>query len=201
MEVALGHDAEGTSGGENPLSAIRIRVPSDAVRCSRLSAPEAVPRGHMSRLRRQRKVKAGAVRRSTKGRCEVTGPASSEVSPSNSLYGLEPNLRAGTRASKDFLTGAAGVGAAIVAGHYLEVLMPRAAVAVFVLDAGIGEPDVPIVVRQIVFTCPPRNLFGLTVRPAVAVLRASVALVEESLIVALQLVVEDDAPDPAASAP
>ena len=79
--------------------------------------------------------------------------------------------------------------------------MPRAAVAVFVLDTGIRKPDVPIVVRQIVFTRPPCNLFGLTARPPVAVLLAAIALVEESLIVALQLVVEDDAADLAASIP
>src|SRR5688572_21008469 len=96
--------------------------------------------------------------------------------------------------------GAAGVGAAIMAGHDLKILMPRAAVAVFVLDAGIREPDVPIVVRQVVFTRPPCNLFRLTVRPAVAVLLAAITLVQESLIVALQLVVEDDAPNPTALA-
>ena len=50
------------------------------------------------------------------------------------------------------------------------------------------------------FTRPPCNLFGLTVRPAVAVLLAAIALVEESLIVALQFVVEDDAPNPTALA-
>jgi len=93
------------------------------------------------------------------------------------------------------------VGTAVVAGHDLEILVPRAAVSVLVLDARIREPDVPIVVRQIAFTCPPRNLFGLTVRPTVAVLLAAIALVQESLIVALQLVVEDDALDPAATIP
>jgi hypothetical protein len=87
-----------------------------------------------------------------------------------------------------------------MAGNDLEILMPRAAVAVFVLDAGIGEPDVPIVVRQLVFPCPAGNLLRLTVRPTVAVLLAAIALVEESLIVALQLVVEDDAPNPTALA-
>ena len=92
------------------------------------------------------------------------------------------------------------MGAAIVAGHDLDVLMPRAAVAVLVLDAGVREPDVPIVVRQLVLPRPPRNLFGLTVRPAVAVLLAAIALVEEALIVALELVVEDDAPNPTALA-
>jgi hypothetical protein len=60
---------------------------------------------------------------------------------------------------------------------------------------------VPIVVRQLVFPRPSCNLFGLTVGPAAAILLASVALVEESLILALQLVVEYDAPDPAATIP
>ena len=41
---------------------------------------------------------------------------------------------------------------------------------------------------------------GSTVRPAVAVLLPAIAFVEESLIVALQLVVEDDALNPTALA-
>jgi hypothetical protein len=93
------------------------------------------------------------------------------------------------------------VGAAVVAGHDLEILMPRAAVSVLVLDPRVRKPDVTVVVRQLVFPGPSGNLFGLTVRPAVAVLLAAIALVEESLIVALQLVVEDDAPDSAATIP
>ncbi len=92
------------------------------------------------------------------------------------------------------------MGAAVVGGDNLDVLMPRAAVPVLVLDAGIREPDVPIVVRQFVLARPPRDLGGLAIRPAVAVLLASIALVEEPLIVALELVVEDDAPNPAALA-
>ena len=76
--------------------------------------------------------------------------------------------------------------------------MPRATVSVLVLNPRVREPHVPIVVRQLVFPCPACNLFGLTVRPAVAVLVAAIALVEESLIVAFQLVVEDDAPNPTA---
>ena len=101
-------------------------------------------------------------------------------------------------AGESGLGGAAGVGAAVVAGDDLDVLMPRAAVAVLVLDPGIRELDVPVVVRQLVFPRPPCNLLGLAVRPAVAVLLAAIALVQEPLIVALELVVEDDAPNPAA---
>ncbi|MBY0496319.1 MAG: hypothetical protein K2Y23_19090 [Cyanobacteria bacterium] len=91
------------------------------------------------------------------------------------------------------------MGAAIVAGHDLEILVPRAAVSVLVLDPGVRKPDVTVVVRQLVFPGPSGNLFGLTVWPAVAVLLAAIALVQEALIVALELVVEDDAPDTAAS--
>ena len=69
---------------------------------------------------------------------------------------------------------------------------------VFVLDAGIRESDVPIVVWQLVFPRPACNLFGLTVRPAVAVLLPSTAVVQEALIVAFELVVENDAAHPAA---
>jgi hypothetical protein len=92
------------------------------------------------------------------------------------------------------------VGAAVVGGHDLEILVPRATVSVVVLDAGIRETHVPIVVRQFRLARPAGNLFGLTVRTAVAVLVTAIALVEESLIVALQLVVEDDAPNPTALA-
>ena len=98
------------------------------------------------------------------------------------------------------MAAAAGVGATVMGGDDLDVLMPRAAVPVFVLDAGIREPDVPIVVRQLVLARPPRDLGGLAIRPAVAVLLPSIALVEEPLIVALELVVENDAPNPAALA-
>jgi len=93
------------------------------------------------------------------------------------------------------------MGTAIVAGDDLDILMPPTTVSVLVLDAGIRETHVPIVVRQFMLARPASNLFGLTVRPAVAVLLASVALVQEALIVALEFVVEDDSPDPAASIP
>jgi hypothetical protein len=54
---------------------------------------------------------------------------------------------------------------------------------------------VTIVVRQFVLARPPRDLGGLTIRSAVAVLLASIALVQEALIVPLELVIEDDSAD------
>lgn len=57
----------------------------------------------------------------------------------------------------------------------------------------------PVVVRQSVLTRPPRDLPGFAIRPAI--LPAAIALVEESLIVPLELVVQDDATDPPALVP
>jgi hypothetical protein len=78
--------------------------------------------------------------------------------------------------------------------------MPRATVPVLVLDAGIRKTDVAIVVRQVVLKRPSRDLFGLAVRATVAVLLSAIALVEESLIVALELVVQRNPPNPTALA-
>jgi hypothetical protein len=43
-----------------------------------------------------------------------------------------------------------------------------------------------------VLPCPAGNLFGLTIRSAVGVLPPSIAVVEEALIVAFELVVENE---------
>jgi hypothetical protein len=48
-----------------------------------------------------------------------------------------------------------------------------------------------------VFPRPAGNLFGLSVGSAVAVFLAAIALVQEALIVALELVVENDSANPA----
>ena len=101
-------------------------------------------------------------------------------------------------AGKSWLDLAAGVGAAIMTVTTWRIFMPRRRSRSWSLDTGIRKPDVPIVVRQLVLPRPAGDLFRLTVRPAVAVFVASVALVQEALIVALELVVEDDAAHPAA---
>ena len=67
-------------------------------------------------------------------------------------------------------------------------------------NAGIRETDVAIVVRQFMLTCPPRDLSRFTIRPAVAVLLPSIALVKKLLILALQRVVEHDSANPSALA-
>ena len=69
------------------------------------------------------------------------------------------------------------------------------AVAVLVLDAGVGKLDVAVVVRELVLDGPTMDLFRCSIGPSVALGLATIALLQESLILALQLVVEHDAAD------
>jgi hypothetical protein len=75
----------------------------------------------------------------------------------------------------------------------LDVLAVPAAVRLLVLDADVGEVDHVIEIRQVVFVRPFANLIGRAIRMAVVVVVILVPLVEPALILALQLVVEDDA--------
>jgi hypothetical protein len=86
------------------------------------------------------------------------------------------------------------VGTAIVRCDDLDVLALPAAIRLLVLDADVGEVDLVIEVRQVVFVRPFANLIGRAIRMAVVVVLL-VALVEPALVLALQLVVEDDALD------
>jgi hypothetical protein len=53
--------------------------------------------------------------------------------------------------------------------------------------------DITVLVRQVVFARPSCDLLRLPVRPAIAILPAAIAFVQESLVVALQLIVQDHA--------
>src|SRR5688572_24282485 len=68
-------------------------------------------------------------------------------------------------------------------------------ISVLVLDADIRELDVFVLVRQPVRQRPFPNLVGRAIGPTVAVPFLAIALLEETLVVAFQLVVEDDPPD------
>ena len=87
------------------------------------------------------------------------------------------------------------VGAAVVDGRDLDVLLARAPVDVLVLDAHVGEVDLLVEVRQVVFDRPRGNLLGIPVGAAVTVGAAAIPLLQEALVLALELVVEDDAPN------
>jgi hypothetical protein len=87
------------------------------------------------------------------------------------------------------------MGAAIVRGDDLDILALPAAIRLLVLDADVGEVNLVIEVRQVVFVRPFPNLIGRAIGVAVVVVVVLVALVEPALVLALQLVVEDDAFD------
>lgn len=81
--------------------------------------------------------------------------------------------------------------AAIVDGHYLDVLALAAAVQLFVFDSQIREVDLVIEVGKVARSGPGANLIVGAIRVAVVVVAATVVLVQPLLVVALQLVVED----------
>ena len=87
------------------------------------------------------------------------------------------------------------MGAAIVRRDDLDVLALPSAIGLLVLDADVGEMDLVIEVRQVVLVRPFANLIGRAIRMAVVVVVVLVPLVEPALVLALELVVEDDALD------
>jgi hypothetical protein len=87
------------------------------------------------------------------------------------------------------------MGTAIVRCDDLDVLALPAAIRLLVLDANVREVDLVIEVRQVVFVRPFANLIGRAIGMAVVVVMVLVAFVEPALVLALQLVVQDDALD------
>src|SRR5687767_8973780 len=130
--------------------------------------------------------------RSSIGRAEAAGSCQQVLCQFRMWRTSSP---AGARASADHAADrsiaaearpgdGAGVGAPIVAGHDFEVLVTGQPTAVLILDARIREVNVAVVVRQVVLASPPRDLLKVAVRPPIAILLASIAIVQESLIVA-----------------
>ena len=65
----------------------------------------------------------------------------------------------------------------------------------FVLDAKIGEVNAVVEVRQVVLTRPSFDFASVPMRSSVAVGTSAIVLLQPLLIFALELVVEDDAPN------
>jgi hypothetical protein len=89
---------------------------------------------------------------------------------------------------------AGGVSAAVVRRKELDVLMKLSAIEL-VLDSVVGEMNLVVEVRQIVFARPVTDLVLVATRAAVAVGATAVGLLEELLVLALQVLFEDDASD------
>jgi hypothetical protein len=86
------------------------------------------------------------------------------------------------------------VGAAVVLGDDLDILVLVAAMEL-IFDPEIGEVDLAVEVRQLVFGGPALNLAMIAVRPPIAIGMAAIGLPQPLLILALELLVEDDAVD------
>jgi hypothetical protein len=77
----------------------------------------------------------------------------------------------------------------------LDVERSEMPVAVLVLDGRVGELDVTVVLWEFVFEGAAMNLLKRSIGPAVAVRFASIALLQELLVLPFQFVIEDDAAD------
>src|SRR6185503_16359130 len=84
------------------------------------------------------------------------------------------------------------VRASIVRRHHLDVLVVPASVWLLILDSKIREMELIVEVRKIVLVRPVANLVRRPIRVAVIVVVVLVPFVQPSLIVALELVIEDD---------
>jgi len=87
------------------------------------------------------------------------------------------------------------VGAAVMFRRDLDVVVVPMAVWFLVLDACIGEVHLVIEVRQLVFERPVPNLFVSPIRVSVVIIAVAVPLMQPLLVVALELMIEDDAID------
>jgi hypothetical protein len=87
------------------------------------------------------------------------------------------------------------VGTAIVLRGDLDVLPIPAAIRLLVFNANVREMDLAVEVRQLMLASPLSNHVRGPVRVSVAVVAVLVALVQPPLVLALELVVQDDALD------
>jgi hypothetical protein len=83
------------------------------------------------------------------------------------------------------------VGAAVVSGHHLDILVTRPSVAAFVLDASVRKVHLVVVIRQLMLTRPASDFLRLSIGPSIAILTAAIPLLKEALVVSLELVIED----------
>src|SRR5437867_520232 len=70
--------------------------------------------------------------------------------------------------------------------------MIQSAIGVLVFDPRVREMNVPIEVRQVVLASPVLNLRSIAVGTTIAVAAATIPLLQKLLVLALQVVVEND---------
>jgi hypothetical protein len=77
----------------------------------------------------------------------------------------------------------------------LDVLDVASAVGREIFDLKVRELDATIDIREVVLLCPGAHFVGISSGPAVAVAATPVRLLEENLILALEVVFEDNTLD------
>jgi hypothetical protein len=92
------------------------------------------------------------------------------------------------------LSAAGGMAATVVVGEDLDVLVTVASLEL-VLDAEIGKADVVVAVREVVVAGPFRDFSRVPIGSTVAVGAAAVVFLEKALVLPLEIVLQDHAPD------
>jgi hypothetical protein len=87
------------------------------------------------------------------------------------------------------------VSASIVHRQNLDVFVFTTPVKFFIFDSEVWEMNLVVEVRQIMFRSPDADLLLSPIVVAIVVVAVAVVLVQPLLIVALELVVEDDSLD------
>src|SRR5713101_8983130 len=121
----------------------------------------------------------------------IWGLASTSAAPSTTAEASAP--AAITREARARRRGC--VAAPIVEGDDLDILVIPPAIGVFVLDAQVRDMHLVIEVRQVVFVRPFLDLVRITIGPAICIIVVSISFVQPLLVLALELVVEDDMVD------
>src|SRR5437667_11657187 len=91
------------------------------------------------------------------------------------------------------------MGAAVMVRRDLNIVVVPAAVRFLVLEARIGEVHLVIEVRELVLERPGADLFLGSIRMSVVVVTVAIPFMKPLLVVALELVIEDDSIDPGAA--
>src|SRR6266849_6413417 len=88
-----------------------------------------------------------------------------------------------------------GVAASVVHGGELHIAVIVVPVETQVLDAQVGKAHVVVEVGQVVFERPTADLFSRPIGPAVGIRDAAISLVQPLLVLALDLVVQNNVLD------
>src|SRR5712691_1491495 len=77
-------------------------------------------------------------------------------------------------------------------GHHLDVVHLASPIGALIFNAEVGTLHVVVDDRQVVLDRPLRDFFAAPIGPPVAVCAVAVSLLQKRLVLAFQLVIEDD---------